>query len=81
MLLFQPSPELRRLGAMCQTRAGVGMDDMDRLIMFDTELLDPVSNGCLASSQGAAVGLPQHFTSGPGQCSPLSLVEECRGMA
>ena len=50
-MLFQPSPELRRLGAVCQTRAGVGMDDVDRLIMFDTELLDPVSNGCLASSQ------------------------------
>ena len=70
-MLFQPSPELRRLGAMCQTRAGVGMDDMDRLIIFDTELLDPVSNGCLASSQGGAVGLPQHFTRGPGDLKSL----------
>ena len=70
-MLFQPSPELRRLAAVCQTRAGVGMDDMDRLIMFDTELMDPVSNGCLASSQGGAVGLPQHFTRGPGDLKSL----------
>ena len=56
---------------MCQTRAGLGTDDIDRLIMFDTELMDPVSNGCLASSQGGAVGLPQHFTRGPGDLRSL----------
>ena len=59
---FQPSSELRRVTAVCQARAGVQVDDLDRLITFHTELLDPVSNGCLLSSQGAAIGLPQHFT-------------------
>ena len=48
--------------ALCQSRARVEVDNMDRLSMFHTELMDPVSNGCLRSAQGAAIGLPQHFT-------------------
>jgi len=59
---LQPGPELRRLMALCQSRARVEVDNMDRLSMFHTELMDPVSNGCLRSAQGAAIGLPQHFT-------------------
>ena len=59
----QPGPEVRGLVAVCQARAGVEGDDLDRLITFTTELLDPVSNGCLSlSRQGAAMGLPHHFT-------------------
>jgi len=63
--VLEPSPELRRLSAVCQDRAGLAVDNLDRLIIFNTELLDPVSNGCLRTTQGAAVGLPQHFTAEP----------------
>jgi len=58
---FVSDPQISKLSAQCRVRAGVGQEQFDRLTLFESELLDPVTNGSLSTSSGAIIGMPGYM--------------------
>jgi len=58
---FESDPSISKLSAMCRVRSGVELEQFDRLTLFESELLDPLTNGSLSTSSGAIIGMPGYM--------------------
>jgi len=69
---FESDPEMSKLSAMCRVRSGLALEQFDRLTLFESELLDPVTNGSLSTSSGAIIGMPGYMVRGEDKDLDLS---------